>query len=137
MPRGVYDRSKTKKKLETAPKSKMPKTMKVTKSPIARSPVAKSRVIKDPGISTEGRFRVLTENISTMVKMLSLNVDKKVFAEVVAELTQNFNALKALRLEIFGDFPTKTEQVEASPSNGGLPLPAKPLLPVPPVPSQS
>jgi hypothetical protein len=70
-----------------------------------------------------------------MVKVLSLDTDKKVFAEVVTELMQNFQALKSLRQEVFGNFLEKT--VEEAKSNGGVPLPAKPVIPVPPIPSQS
>jgi hypothetical protein len=127
MPRGVYDRSKRTTKTEKAPKTKAVKKTKSAKS-------AKPRTIKIWDISTEGRFHVLTENISAMVEVLSLDVDKEFFSMAVRELARNFSALRELRQQVFGGDSEEPEQT-VTPSNGGNPkLPSKPLIPVPPIP---
>jgi len=141
MPRGVYDRSKRKSentevektgKIEKAPKIKNlpgttanPKIAKAIKTP-------RMKRMKTQEVSTEVRFRILTNNISTLVEVLSLNTDKKIFSEVVTELLQNFHAMKSLRLEVFGD---RSEEQRSTSLSSGLSLSTKSLLPTPPNPA--
>jgi hypothetical protein len=145
MPRGVYDRSKRKsekksektetEKLENKEDRKASKIKTLldsvepvkTKTPRGPKP-GRPRGRKTEVLSIETRCRILTNNISTMVEILSLNTDKKIFAEVVTELFQNFNALKSLRLEVFGG---KSEEQKVASLNSGLSLSTKPLLPTP------
>ena len=129
MPRGVYDRTKKNEKLPKAAMPKMSKSTKVVKSHVGRN------ILAGPGMAQENQFAVLTSNVLSLGQIRGMSLGETITKRVDAELLQNINALRTLRQQVFGRTVEEMEEtVQTVPSNGSLPLPAKPLIPVPPIP---
>ncbi len=166
MPRGVYDRSKSKTE---GPKAAKPAT--ATAKPAAQKTASKTgpkQVAKAVAAKTYSggraeQFTALTQSIATLAA-LNPALCKNAAARAEAELIAQIDALSDLRKATFGrtvaeqtaydaeqvtlkaqrdaaraaqqaaaQSQTAQETVEG-PGNGQVPLPARPIMPVPPAP---
>lgn len=137
MPRGVYDR--TKKSDKTGKTSKTPKMATNQEMASTNAPKKTKRISKekrtDPltELSVVDRFSLITANILTLGQIRTLSISEDLAREIEDELRQHVTVLRNMRQQIFGG-DTDVEEVcqQTIPTNGGLPFPANPLIPVPP-----
>lgn len=167
MPRGVYDRSKSKTEGPKAPKAAAAKPAKT--GPVARKQVAKQVAKATVGVQkSSGRTDQFASLIQSIATLASVNPSfyKNAQARAEVELIAQLEVLTNLRVATFGRSateqaaydqeqaqeraqreaakaqaratqPAQVEEVplQTAPNNGSVPMPAKPIMPVPPTPT--
>lgn len=173
MPRGVYDRSKSKTEGPKAPKAKTQGVKAAKAAPVTRKQVAKqtAKTASVAAPKATGRvdgFAALTASIAALSPLTGIQGNLGTAAQ--AEVSAQIEALKNLRMSAFGrstqeqadydaeiakvraereaakaaaaaesddgfEDPEPAQAVAQNPNNGTVPLPAKPIMPVPPSPT--
>lgn len=139
MPRGVYDRSKSKRAAAAA------ETKTATRGKPGRPP----KVVAHPATDYGVKFAILRENIQALSQVLGQLVatppadDTGALAtNVHDELLAEIETLSSLRREVFGETSEErqakfnSEDTAAAVPQSSIPLPAAPSF-VPPVPPQA